>query len=233
INDTSEAVFLNVKDRIKLIEEQQKTALGSLRDAAVKKATAIATVMEKLKVKIPSEVQQQVGGPFIPLEPGTTFEDHVEALDTSLKALDVLSGRLSTLPVGNPAPGKDISSPFGSRVDPFFGRAAMHSGTDFRAPTGTPARATANGTVIDAGRNGGYGNMVEIDHGGGFTTRYAHLSAIKVTAGQKVKRGDVIGLVGSTGRSTGPHLHYEVRKGGQAIDPARFLIAGRQIKSLL
>ena len=233
INDTSEAVFLNVKDRIKLIEEQQKTALGSLRDAAVKKATAIATVMEKLKVKIPSEVQQQVGGPFIPLEPGTTFEDHVEALDTSLKALDVLSGRLSTLPVGNPAPGKDISSAFGSRVDPFFGRAAMHSGTDFRAPTGTPARATANGTVIDAGRNGGYGNMVEIDHGGGFTTRYAHLSAIKVTAGQKVKRGDVIGLVGSTGRSTGPHLHYEVRKGGQAIDPARFLIAGRQIKSLL
>ncbi|MCB1428107.1 MAG: M23 family metallopeptidase [Nitratireductor sp.] len=229
----SEAVFSDVKDRIRLIEEQQMSAIGTLRNAAVKKAAAIASVMEKLKVKIPSEVQQQVGGPFIPLEPGTSFEDHVEALDTSLKALDVLSGKLSVLPIGNPAPGKDISSPFGSRVDPFFGRAAMHSGTDFRAPTGTPARATADGTVIDAGRNGGYGNMVEIDHGGGLTTRYAHLSAIKVKTGQKVKRGEVVGLVGSTGRSTGPHLHYEVRKGGQAIDPARFLLAGRQIKSML
>ncbi|MEZ5872246.1 MAG: M23 family metallopeptidase [Nitratireductor sp.] len=228
-----EAVFYDVKDRIQIIEESQKSAISALRIAAVRKASTIASVMAKLKVKLPSDVQQQIGGPFIPLEPGTSFDDHVEALDVSLKALDTLSGRLNSVPVGNPAPGKEVSSPFGSRVDPFFGRAAMHSGTDFRAATGSPARATAAGTVIDAGRNGGYGNMVEIDHGGGLTTRYAHLSAIKVVTGQKVKRGEIVGLIGSTGRSTGPHLHYEVRKGGQAIDPELYLRAGRELSAAL
>jgi murein DD-endopeptidase MepM/ murein hydrolase activator NlpD len=109
----------------------------------------------------------------------------------------------------------------------------MHTGIDFGAPIGMRVKATAAGTVVEADRNGGYGNMVEIDHGGGIATRYAHLSAIMVKVGQKVERGTVIGLVGSTGRSTGPHLHYEVRRKGNAVNPARYLKAGRELAGII
>ena len=102
----------------------------------------------------------------------------------------------------------------------------MHAGVDFRAPSGHPVRAAAAGRVTMARRNGGYGNMVEIDHGRGMTTRYAHLSAILVKSGQRVRPGQIIGRVGSTGRSTGPHLHYETRVNDRAVDPERFLRAG-------
>jgi murein DD-endopeptidase MepM/ murein hydrolase activator NlpD len=104
---------------------------------------------------------------------------------------------------------------------------------DFRATTGDPVKATAYGKVISSGRNGGYGNMVEIDHGNGLTTRYAHMSRLLVSEGDEVEPGATIGLAGSTGRSTGPHLHYEVRKDSGAVDPAAFIRAGRKIEDLL
>jgi murein DD-endopeptidase MepM/ murein hydrolase activator NlpD len=104
---------------------------------------------------------------------------------------------------------------------------------DFSAPTGFPAKATAPGTVSEAGWNGSYGRMVEIDHGNGFSTRFAHLSHIAVAKGQKVERGDVVGAVGSSGRSTGPHLHYEVRRDGAAMDPLRFIKVGKKLDQLL
>jgi murein DD-endopeptidase MepM/ murein hydrolase activator NlpD len=126
-----------------------------------------------------------------------------------------------------------ITSGFGARLDPFLGRPALHTGVDFRAISGSPARATAGGTVIIAGEAGGYGNMVEIDHGNGITTRYGHLSEIDVTVGQVVAKDAIIGHTGSTGRSTGPHLHYEVRVDGAPIDPMTFINAGHQIASLL
>ena len=119
-----------------------------------------------------------------------------------------------------------LTSTFGYRTDPFFGRPALHSGVDLREEFGTPVRATAAGVVAAAGPNGGYGNMVEVDHGGGLSTRYAHLSAISVAPGQQLAPGAIVGKVGSTGRSTGPHLHYEVRMDGEAVDPARFLRSG-------
>jgi murein DD-endopeptidase MepM/ murein hydrolase activator NlpD len=119
------------------------------------------------------------------------------------------------------------------RTDPFRRRPAMHTGIDFRAPTGQPARATAGGTVISAGYNRGYGNMVEIDHGNGLTTRFAHLSKVLVKKGQTIAKGDTVGQTGSTGRSTGPHLHYEVRVNGRAIDPMTFIRAGDQLSPLL
>ena len=118
-------------------------------------------------------------------------------------------------------------------MDPFLGRPAMHTGVDFRAAAGYPARATAGGTVITAEYTGGYGNMVEIDHGNGITTRYGHLSRIDVTVGQVVAKGAIVGRAGSTGRSTGPHLHYEVRVDGAAIDPMRYIKAGSEIAPLL
>jgi len=114
-------------------------------------------------------------------------------------------------------------SPFGNRLDPFTRHLSFHPGMDLVAPTGTSILAAASGRVIHAGRMPGYGNTVEIDHGNGFITRYAHASKIGVRVGQRVQPRELIAKVGSTGRSTGPHLHFEVRVGGQAVNPAEYL----------
>jgi murein DD-endopeptidase MepM/ murein hydrolase activator NlpD len=114
-------------------------------------------------------------------------------------------------------------------MDPFLRAPAMHTGLDFRGETGEAIHATASGTVTSAGWSGGYGKMVEIDHGNGLSTRYGHMSAIDVHVGQAVKIGQVLGRVGSTGRSTGPHLHYETRVEGEAVDPHKFLRAGAKL----
>jgi murein DD-endopeptidase MepM/ murein hydrolase activator NlpD len=138
-----------------------------------------------------------------------------------------LHNTLTYVPLRRPLTGElDMSSPFGVRMDPFVREAAMHTGIDFRGTTGDPVHATAAGKVSKAGWEGGYGQMVEIDHGEGLATRYGHLSEIDVRVGQSVHIGQVIGRVGSTGRSTGPHLHYETRINGEAVNPTRFLAAG-------
>jgi murein DD-endopeptidase MepM/ murein hydrolase activator NlpD len=116
-----------------------------------------------------------------------------------------------------------ISSSFGLRQDPIDGRTKFHDGVDIAAPTGTPVRTAAAGTVIFSGNVAGYGNMVEVDHGDGLVTRYGHNSVNLVAAGDEVQAGQSIALVGSTGRSTGSHLHFEVRKGGKSIDPGVLL----------
>jgi murein DD-endopeptidase MepM/ murein hydrolase activator NlpD len=105
----------------------------------------------------------------------------------------------------------------------------MHTGIDFRGDSGDPVHATAAGTVTEAGWSGGYGRMIEVDHGNGFATRYGHLSKIDVKVGQSIKIGQVIGEIGSTGRSTGPHLHYETRIDGDAVNPQKFLHAGEKL----
>jgi len=115
-----------------------------------------------------------------------------------------------------------VSSPFGYRRDPINGRAAMHSGIDIPGPIGTPVRASAAGTVRFAGVAGGYGRMIEIDHGGGMVTRYGHLSRELVSPGERVAQGETIGLMGSTGRSTGSHLHFEVRMNGAPMPPSGY-----------
>ncbi|MCU0790146.1 MAG: peptidoglycan DD-metalloendopeptidase family protein [Nitratireductor sp.] len=235
INDYAQTqdLFRSVKERIETVDRAQRDVLDSLRREATQRTAAIVDVLTKLKIRTGKENETGIGGPYVPLDPATEFDAHVEALDNSLKALGEAQGTLARVPVANPAPGSPLSSPFGARSDPFFGHQAMHTGLDFRASTGTPVYATAGGKVIDAGRNGGYGKMVEIDHGNGIVTRYAHLSRISVESGQKIARGAKVGEVGSTGRSTGPHLHYEVRRHGQAVDPAVFLKAGRKIPELL
>ena len=136
------------------------------------------------------------------------------------------------MPYRKPVIGEvEFTSGFGVRSDPFLGRPAMHTGLDFRAATGDPVRATANGKVVSSGWAGGYGRMVEVDHGNGLSTRYGHLSEIHVKVGDVIKIGQVIGAVGSTGRSTGPHLHYETRIDGDAVDPQKFLRAGVRLSS--
>jgi murein DD-endopeptidase MepM/ murein hydrolase activator NlpD len=117
-----------------------------------------------------------------------------------------------------------LNSGFGIRRDPFHGNPAFHAGLDIATPSGQPVGATAEGVVVKAGRQGEYGNLVEIEHRTGYRTLYGHLSKILVTEGQKVKRGDTIGLVGSTGRSTAPHLHYEVRAGNRVVNPLEYIL---------
>jgi murein DD-endopeptidase MepM/ murein hydrolase activator NlpD len=122
-----------------------------------------------------------------------------------------------------------VTSPFGYRTDPFLGRPALHPGVDLVEAYGADIRCTGAGHVIHAGPMGGYGIMVEIDHGNGLTTRYAHMSEALVEEGQEVAQGALVGRIGSTGRSTGPHLHYEVRIDGEPVDPERFLRAGARL----
>jgi murein DD-endopeptidase MepM/ murein hydrolase activator NlpD len=143
--------------------------------------------------------------------------------------VDRLRRGLTGLPLRRPVNEPDLSSPFGSRRDPFFGGWAHHSGLDFRGETGEPVHAAGAGTVEAAGRNGGYGLAVDIDHGNGLSTRYGHLSAILVREGQRVTAGQVIGRIGSTGRSTGPHLHWETRVNGDAVNPDRFMRVGQRL----
>ncbi|WP_237219625.1 M23 family metallopeptidase [Sphingomonas arenae] len=162
-----------------------------------------------------------VGGPFEPAgKGGSSFK----ALFNSWKKLDQLQDGVISVPADKPVRTAAFTSGFGVRSDPFGAGAARHMGIDLAGPVGTPIYATADGVVTEAGyNNGGYGNLIKLDHGRGIETRYGHLSAFNVRAGQRVKRGDIIGRMGSTGRSTGSHLHYEVRIDGRAVNPIPFM----------
>ena len=182
--------------------------------------------------------QAGVGGPYVPLPAGAdaAFSLAVASLRGVLDSDAQLRGALARIPVAMPVAGHpDITSPFGARLDPFLGRPALHTGVDLREGYGSDIRATGAGRVVLAGVAGGYGNMVEVDHGNGLTTRYAHMGEISVAEGQTVARGTVLGHVGATGRATGPHLHYEVRIDGEPVDPTRFMDAGERsdVTSLL
>ena len=144
-------------------------------------------------------------------------------LFSSLQRLDGATRPSSNIPSGRPVARLSLTSNFGVRSDPFNGGARMHKGVDIPGPVGTPIYATADGVVSRAGWASGYGNLVQISHGGGMETRYGHMSKLIVSPNSYVRRGQLIGLMGSTGRSTGSHLHYEVRVDGQAINPMPFV----------
>lgn len=150
-------------------------------------------------------------------------------LAASLGRMDAMERALAAIPTAMPAAVMMMSSGFGYRSDPFTGAAAMHSGLDFKGPIGTPILAAAEGKITAAEFQSGYGNTIEITHPNGLVTRYAHLSGFTVSLGQQVGRGVQIGRMGSTGRSTGSHLHFEVRLNGQAINPRKFLEANPDV----
>ena len=163
-----------------------------------------------------------MGGPYEPVQAdsASTFKQ----LFTSWKKIDSLQSGAIAVPSDKPVKTARFESAFGERNDPFTGGRARHMGIDLSGPHGTPIHATADGLVAEAGWNsGGYGNLIKVDHGRGVETRYAHLSKIAVASGQRVKRGQLIGYMGSTGRSTGSHLHYEVRIEGRAVNPIPFM----------
>jgi murein DD-endopeptidase MepM/ murein hydrolase activator NlpD len=238
--DRADKLFVSINKSLRAIENTQLSHITQLADNAQHNADAISDALEAAGLPVERDLpgegeaaKSAVGGPLIPVDSSTIFESKVKDLDEALDTLDHLKKEARRLPLANPAPGHVVTSPFGVRTDPIIGTAALHSGMDFRAAVGMDARVTAAGVVVKAGWNGGYGRMVEVDHGQGYATRYGHLSEILVKVGDKVNTGDVIGKTGSSGRSTGPHLHYEVRHNGEAVNPLRFLRAGKKISQYL
>ena len=214
------------------VERRQSLALNQIEDRFDGKARQIRGVLTQLGLKLDAGPPAS-GGPFVPVKLSSGNESFERALlHVNMARADAarLNTALITVPVRKPVTGDiDETSPFGIRMDPFVHEAAMHTGIDFRGDLGEPIHATAAGTVTIAGWSGGYGKMVEINHGNGLATRYGHLSEIDVSVGQSVRIGEIIGKLGSTGRSTGPHVHYETRVDGEAVNPQKFLDAGDKL----
>nr|WP_295671997.1 peptidoglycan DD-metalloendopeptidase family protein [Sphingomonas sp.] len=190
------------------------------------KVNRLGVVAHRLAKTPPRNVA--MGGPFEAADSNEASVDlqadqQFRSLFMTWKKLDSLEQSVIAIPSAQPVERLSFTSNYGVRTDPFRGTAAMHAGVDIPGPVGTPVYATADGYVDRAERSGGYGNLVEIDHGKGIQTRYGHLSKILVAPFTRVKRGQLIALMGSTGRSTGPHLHYEVRIDGHAVNPVPFL----------
>ena len=228
-----EAALARMQDSLERLEAKQAGALNALEESFDLKAKHIRSALADIGVKAgkaPPATSSGVGGPYVPANltaDNKSFERQLSRIQASRMHVDRLTRTLNDIPIRKPVSGEiDMSSGFGMRMDPFLRSPAMHTGLDMRGDTGDPVRATANGTVTMAGVNGGYGKLVEVEHSNGLATRYAHLSSIDVRVGQTVKIGQVIGKLGSTGRSTGPHLHYETRVDGDAVDPQKYLRAG-------
>ncbi|MBI2715831.1 MAG: M23 family metallopeptidase [Rhizobiales bacterium] len=217
------------------VEHRQIAALTNLEEQVDVKARRMLGVLTDLGVDIgKTQPKSATGGPFVPLKApqsgASAFERQLYRINLARAQIDRYSHTLVAVPVRKPIFGEvDMSSPFGMRMDPFLKGPAVHTGIDLRGDKGDPVRVTANGKVTIASSQGGYGNMVEVDHGNGFATRYGHLSEIDVKVGQLVRIGQTLGKIGSTGRSTGPHLHYETRIDGEAVDPQKFLRAGLRL----
>lgn len=233
-----DTALLRLQTSLDQVERKQVAALTAVEEGIESKMRRMRGVISDLGLNLAqleaATPRSGMGGPFVPvkLSGDSTFERQLNRINIARAQVEKLNRTLALVPYRKPVVGEvELSSGFGVRSDPFVGRPAMHTGLDFRGQTGDPVRATANGKVVTSGYQGGYGRMIEIDHGNGLSTRYGHLSASNVRVGEIVKIGQVIGEVGSTGRSTGPHLHYETRIDGEAVDPQKFLRAGVRLGS--
>ncbi len=228
------AKLARAETALERVERRQSLALTQIEERYEGRARRLRNVFAELGLKVNAPPAAASGGPFVPVKlPGesNTFERELMRLNIARAQTEQLNRALVYIPVRKPVSGEiDMSSQFGVRIDPFLRIPAMHTGLDFRGEVGDPIRATAAGTVTNAGWTGGYGKMVEIDHGNGLATRYGHLSQIDVDVGDKIRVGQVVGRLGSTGRSTGPHVHYETRIDGEAVDPLKFLNAGARLE---
>lgn len=214
---------------------KQAQALNAIEIELDERTARTRRAIAELGPRMPPATKTQsapLGGPFIPYGgvPEDSFMRQIFRVRLAVAEQERLAKQLEGLPVLLPVLGNaEITSGFGPRLDPFLKRLAMHVGVDLRGDSGDPVRASAGGTVVQAERNRAYGLMVEIDHGNGLSTRYAHLSAILVKEGAKLKAGAIVGKIGSTGRSTAPHLHFEVRQNGDPVDPRRYLRAAKHL----
>jgi murein DD-endopeptidase MepM/ murein hydrolase activator NlpD len=215
----------------KLAGEKSNKVTNQLVPGNAKLAAPIDSKSKPVSLQLPNR-----GGPLINASPMSEadLKAAIEELTQAVDARDEYLGKIEAkvlqqsvlkdmLPNSSPVSAAYNSSSYGWRIDPFNGNKAFHEGLDFTANTGTPIRAAADGIVSMAEVSGGYGNLVKIDHGAGLETRYGHTSKILVKVGERVVKGQDIALVGNTGRSTGPHLHYEIRLNGNALDPRQYL----------
>ncbi len=232
-------ILVRLQASLDQVEGRQLAVLNSVEDGMESRMrrmrgviTDLGLDMAQLEAAAP---RGGIGGPYVPVKlpsDAGAFERQLNRVNITRAQVERLNRTLSLVPYRKPVIGEvEFTSGFGVRSDPFLGRPAMHTGLDFRAGMGDPVRATASGKVVSSGWAGGYGRMVEIDHGNGLSTRYGHLSEIGVKVGDPIRIGQVIGAVGSTGRSTGPHLHYETRIDGEAVDPQKFLRAGVRLSA--
>ncbi len=218
------------------LEARQLSFVERLTRVADRRAMKAASAIRKLGLN-PGAMLAALddpgaqGGPFLSLATSGDGEldQRFERLGLSLARMSALERSLAGIPQVLPASLEFISSGFGYRSDPFNGGAAFHAGLDFKGPIGAPIHAAAKGVVSFAGVKQGYGNCIEVDHGNGLMTRYAHMSRFVARLGQPVRAGEVIGAIGNTGRSTGPHLHFEVRINDRPVNPRPFLEAAPHV----
>ncbi len=215
-------------DRLARIEVEQLAFVDRLTRYAEGRSKTASTAIRNLGLNprtISAGSSHAEGGPLQRLTTGNdgSLDPRFQRLGMSLARMDALENGLASIPQVKPAQVAYVSSSYGYRSDPFTRSAAFHAGLDFPGPMGSPIFAAAKGKVTFVGRRQGYGNCVEISHGNGLMTRYGHLSAFKTKVGQQVDAGTVIAAMGSTGRSTGPHLHFEVRVNGHPVNPRPFL----------
>ncbi|WP_237154011.1 M23 family metallopeptidase [Oryzibacter oryziterrae] len=221
------------------VDREQAQTVAAIATAANQRAEQAVNVINNLGVSVTlpkgseDEDESAVGGPFIPMGSAEALNSAIADAGAAFDRLRRVKSAAAAMPLTRPLPNAEMTSNFGSRRDPFLGSLAFHAGIDFRSPVGTNVRPTAAGVVTNASWAGGYGNMVEVDHGNGITTRYGHLSKILVQVGDRVTTDSIIGEVGSTGRSTGPHLHYETRVNGTAINPVNYINAGIKLAAIL
>jgi murein DD-endopeptidase MepM/ murein hydrolase activator NlpD len=228
-----DAILKQVQSSLDDGQTRQTQALDALSVTVEDEVERLSSALSPIGVQLEDAdaapgAEAPQGGPFVPAS-GLHFVERTAMLDRMLDDVGTLRRSAASLPLNAPLATQRVSSRFGYRIDPIEKKRAFHSGLDLVAPEGMEVHATAPGTVISAGWNGGYGLMVEIRHAGGVSTRYGHLSAALVKPGQRVAAGTAIGRVGSTGRSTGPHLHYETRRDGEAVNPSVFFTAARAL----
>jgi murein DD-endopeptidase MepM/ murein hydrolase activator NlpD len=232
-------VLARLQASLDRVEQRQAATLNAIEESYESKARRIRIVLSELGVDLgkaaPAETTGGLGGPFVPArlpKESLGFERQLHRIALARAHVSRLTRTLGTVPVRKPVDGDlEPASGFGVRNDPFTNSPALHTGLDLVGDAGDPVRAAADGKVTTAGWSGGYGKVVDVDHGNGIITRYGHLSAIEVQVGQTIKTGQLLGRIGSTGRSTGPHLHYETRVGGKPVDPQKFLRAGQKLQS--
>jgi murein DD-endopeptidase MepM/ murein hydrolase activator NlpD len=217
--------------------DDSKVVLAALSDAATAKTDQIVESLATIGIRPKLPAPEDVGGPLLPPIDGiesTSLVDEANDVAAALERYRAARSAAGVAPVHQPIFDMTRqSSTFGNRKDPFTGRLAFHSGIDYAAPHGTKVYAAGAGTVTFVGQMSGYGNLIEITHTNGLVTRYGHLSSFIAKQGQKVQTGTPIARVGSTGRSTGPHLHFEVRRTDNAVDPSRYLKVGKQLQKIL
>jgi murein DD-endopeptidase MepM/ murein hydrolase activator NlpD len=227
--------------QIRQMMDDSRQALAAISAEATDSTDEILSSLKQVGIRpdMPTATadDEGMGGPLLPpqdVADNGSMIDEANAVVAALARFQDARQAIDAAPVHMPVAGVErISSPFGNRTDPFTGRQAFHPGIDFPWPIGTPVMAAGDGKVIYVGQINGYGNVIDIDHGGGIVTRYGHLSAFLVTQGEQVKTGMPIARVGNTGRTTGPHLHFEVRRNDQPVNPTYYLAVGRRLAHFL